>query len=161
MSEPSETRVPQPGEQAPDFELPDGEGNRVSLSGLRGSRVVLYFYPRDDTPGCTTEACSFRDNWLALRERGVVVLGVSRDDAQSHQKFATKYELPFTLLSDADAEVARRYGVWVQRSMYGKQYMGIARTTFLIGPDGKIEQVWEGVKPEGHAGQVLDYVRSH
>lgn len=161
MSEPTTTRVPQPGEQAPDFDMPDASGSRVSLAGLRGKTVVLYFYPKDDTPGCITEACSFRDSWGPLQARGVVVLGVSRDDAASHQAFASKYDLPFTLLSDEDGSVCERYGVWVEKSMYGRQYMGIARTTFLIGPDGIIQQVWERVKPEGHAGEVMDAVLAH
>lgn len=161
MSELDETRVPQAGEMAPEFDLPDAEGNRVSLAGLRGQRVLLYFYPKDDTPGCTTEACSFRDVWQELRDEGVVVLGVSRDDGRSHQKFASKYGLPFTLLSDDDGAVARQYGVWVEKNMYGKRYMGMARTTFLIRPDGKIGHVWTQVKPEGHATKVLEYVRKN
>ena len=161
MSELDETRVPQAGEMAPEFDLPDAEGNRVSLAGLRGQRVLLYFYPKDDTPGCTTEACSFRDVWQELRDEGVVVLGVSRDDGRSHQKFASKYGLPFTLLSDDDGAVARQYGVWVEKNMYGKRYMGMARTTFLIRPDDKIGHVWTQVKPEGHATKVLEYVRKN
>ena len=158
MSETTASNVPQPGEMAPDFEMPDGEGRQVRLGDLRGKTVVLYFYPKDDTPGCTTEACSFRDAWRDLEDRGVVVLGVSKDDQTSHQKFAQKYGLPFTLLSDEDTTVAQRYGVWGERNMYGRQFMGVARTTFLIGPDGKIQQVWEHVKPAGHAEEVLAYV---
>jgi thioredoxin-dependent peroxiredoxin len=153
--------IPQPGEVAPEFDLPDAEGNRVSLAGLRGQRVVLYFYPKDDTPGCTTEACSFRDAWQELREAGAVVLGVSRDPAKAHQRFARKHALPFTLLSDEDGAVAQRYGVWVQKSMYGKQYLGMARTTFLIRPDVKIGHVWEQVRPEGHGARILEYVRKN
>lgn len=156
-----ETRVPEAGEMAPDFELPDAEGNRVSLAGLRGRPVVLYFYPKDDTPGCTAEACGFRDAWEELEREGVVVLGVSRDGARSHRKFAEKHGLPFTLLSDEDGAAARRYGVWVRKSMYGKQYMSMARTTFYIRPDGKIGHVWQQVKPEGHAARVLEYARKH
>lgn len=161
MTETSATHVPQPGEEAPEFELPDADGNQVSLAGLRGKTVVLYFYPKDDTPGCTTEACSFRDTWQELQAEGVVVLGVSRDGGKSHQKFARKHALPFTLLSDEDGTVAQRYGVWVQKSMYGREYMSMARTTFLIRPNGKIGHVWEQVKPESHALKVLEYVRKH
>ena len=157
MTEPETTRVPQAGEMAPEFDLPDAEGNRVSLAGLRGQKVVLYFYPKDDTPGCTAEACSFRDAWHELREQGVMVLGISRDTAKSHAKFARKYALPFTLLADEDGTVTRAYGVWVQKSMYGKHYMGIARTTFFIRPDGKIGHVWEQVKADGHGQRVLEY----
>jgi thioredoxin-dependent peroxiredoxin len=161
MSDGDEKRVPQAGEMAPDFALPDAEGNTVSLAGLRGKTVVVYFYPKDDTPGCTTEACGFRDAWQELTERGVVVLGVSRDSAKSHEKFARKYGLPFTLLSDEQGQASERYGVWVQKSMYGKQYMGMARTTFVIRPDGKIGHVWQQVKPEGHAERVLEYLDKH
>ncbi len=150
--------VPQPGEIAPDFDLPDAAGNRVSLAGLRGKTVVLYFYPKDDTPGCTIEACSFRDAWRDLQDAGVVVLGVSADSSASHEQFARKFGLPFTLLADEGAVVGQRYGVWVEKDMYGKQFMGMARTTFLIRPDGTIGHVWERVKPEGHATQVLEYV---
>jgi peroxiredoxin Q/BCP len=153
--------IPQAGEPAPDFTLPDADGNPVSLAGLRGQTVVLYFYPKDDTPGCTAEACGFRDAWQELRTNGVVVLGVSRDTGKSHQKFARKHALPFTLLADEGGAVAQRYGVWVQKSMYGRQYMSMARTTFLIRPDGKIGHVWQQVKPEGHAQRVLQYVEKH
>ncbi len=159
MSDIGSSRVPHPGEAAPDFDLPDAAGNHVSLSALRGKTVALYFYPKDDTPGCTTEACSFRDAWQEIQAAGVVVLGVSADSTTSHAKFARKYGLPFTLLADEGAAVAQRYGVWVEKSMYGKQYMGMARTTFLIRPDSTIGHVWECVKPEGHAAQVLEYVR--
>lgn len=161
MSEDESTRVPQAGEAAPDFEMSDGEGNTVSLASLRGKTALLYFYPKDDTPGCTTEACGFRDAWSDLQARGVLVYGVSRDDAKSHEKFTRKYGLPFPLLSDLDGEVARRYGVWVERSMYGRQFMGMARTTFLIWPDGRIGHVWQQVKPEGHAQRILEYLESH
>lgn len=153
--------VPQPGDFAPEFDLPDAEGRRVSLAGLRGSRVVLYFYPKDDTPGCTTEACGFRDAWGEIQRAGVVVLGVSADSTRSHRKFADKYSLPFTLLADEGAVVARRYGVWVRKNMYGREYEGMARTTFLIAPDGRVAHVWERVKPDGHAQEVLDYLRAH
>lgn len=154
----TETAIPPVGNLAPDFTLPAGDGSQVRLADLRGKTVLLYFYPKDDTPGCTTEACSFRDAWGELQRRGVVVLGVSRDDVKSHQKFAKKYSLPFPLLADLGGAVAQRYGVWVEKSMYGKTYMSMARTSFLILPDGAIGHVWERVKPEGHAAEVLAWV---
>jgi peroxiredoxin Q/BCP len=144
-----------PGDAAPDFDLPSDSGARVRLRDLRGKRVVLYFYPRDDTPGCTTEACSFRDAWTELERRGVVVLGVSKDSPKSHLRFKQKYGLPFTLLSDEDHAVADAYGVWGPKKFMGREYEGMDRATFLIGPDGRIEAVWPRVKPEGHAEEVL------
>jgi peroxiredoxin Q/BCP len=155
------TTLPQLDAVAPDFTLPATDGTRVSLTGLRGKTVLLYFYPKDDTPGCTAEACSFRDAWGELEKRGVVTLGVSRDTVKSHLKFATKYSLPFLLLADEGGVVAQRYGVWVEKSMYGKTYMTMARTSFLIQPDGTIGHVWEKVKPEGHAAEVLDWLAQH
>ena len=152
------TRMPEAGEPAPDFTLPSADGGTVSLGDLRGKRVILYFYPKDDTPGCTTEACGFRDAWPELQEAGVVVLGISKDSPRSHEKFANKYGLPFTLLSDEDHAVAGRYGVWQQKSLYGKAYMGMARTTFYIRPDGLIGHVWQQVKPAGHAQRILEYL---
>jgi peroxiredoxin Q/BCP len=151
--------VPEAGEPAPDFALPDGDGRLVRLEDLRGRRVILYFYPRDDTPGCTKEACSFRDAWQDLQDEGVQVYGVSRDTAKSHQKFARKHGLPFPLLSDEDGSVAQRYGVWVEKSLYGRKYMSMARTTFYIRPDAIVGHVWQQVKPEGHAQKVLEYLR--
>jgi thioredoxin-dependent peroxiredoxin len=156
---PQITRVPEVGDPAPDFTLPDAESNPVHLADLRGKRVVLYFYPKDDTPGCTTEACSFRDAWQELEADGVVVLGISKDSPKSHQKFARKYGLPFTLLADESTEVAQAYGVWVEKTNYGRKYMGVARTTFYIRPDGTIGHVWQQVKPEGHAQRVFEYLR--
>lgn len=150
--------MPATGTPAPDFTLPASDGSTVTLSALRGQHVVLYFYPKDDTPGCTIEACSFRDNWHTLEQRGVRVLGISRDSVESHQKFAAKFGLPFTLLSDEGGEVTEKYGVWGEKSMYGKTYTGIFRVTFAIGPDGVIEHVWEKVKPEGHATEVLAFL---
>jgi peroxiredoxin Q/BCP len=144
------------GEQAPDFTLADQAGNEVTLSGLRGRKVVLYFYPKDDTSGCTTQACGLRDRIDELDAKGAVVLGVSPDSAASHTRFRTKYELPFTLLADTGHVVAERYGVWQEKSMYGRTYWGVARTTFVIGADGRVEQVLEKVKPAGHAEQVLE-----
>ncbi len=157
----TETAIPPVGSEAPDFTLFASDGSQIHLAGLRGKTVLLYFYPKDDTPGCTTEACAFRDAWSELQARGVVVLGVSRDDVKSHQKFASKYSLPFPLLADLGGEVAQKYGVWVEKSMYGKKYMSMARTSFLILPDGTIGHVWQQVKPDGHAAEVLSEVDAH
>lgn len=143
------------GDPAPDFTLPDDQGQPVTLSALRGRPVILYFYPRDDTPGCTTEACSFRDAWQAFQEAGAVVLGVSTDSVQSHQKFKQKYGLPFTLLADTDHHVAEQYGVWGEKTFMGKRYLGVSRVTYLIDEQGRIKQVWPKVKPEGHALEIL------
>ena len=144
------------GEQAPDFELVSDEGRKIKLSDLRGKPVVLYFYPRDETAGCTAEACGFRDAYPRFQERDAVVLGVSREDEASHRRFREKHGLPFTLLSDPDHEAAEAYGVWVEKKMYGRKSMGIKRSTFLIDPDGKVANAMRGVKPEGHAQQVLE-----
>jgi peroxiredoxin Q/BCP len=143
------------GKQAPDFELPSDTGERVRLSSLRGKPVVLYFYPRDDTPGCTTQACGIRDVYSDFRDRGAVVLGVSPDDESSHAKFKEKYALPFTLLTDPEHEVAEDYGVWVERNRYGKKSMGIERSTFVIDADGKVAKAMRRVKPDTHAAEVL------
>jgi thioredoxin-dependent peroxiredoxin len=143
------------GTPAPDFELASDSGERVRLSSLRGKPVVLYFYPKDDTPGCTKEACEFRDAYDEFRSRGAVVLGVSPDNEASHATFKHKYELPFTLLADPDHEVADAYGVWVERSMYGRKFVGIKRSTFVIGADGRIAKSMLGIRPAGHAAQVL------
>jgi peroxiredoxin Q/BCP len=144
------------GTPAPDFELESDSGGTVKLSDLRGRPIVLYFYPKDDTPGCTTEACEFRDAYDVFRERGAEVLGVSPDDVRSHQKFKTKHELPFTLLADPDHAVAEKYGVWGERKFAGKSYMGINRSTFIIDGEGNIARALMGIKPAGHATQVLD-----
>jgi peroxiredoxin Q/BCP len=143
------------GEPAPDFTLRSDTGEDVTLSSLKGSRVVLYFYPRDDTPGCTKQACSFRDAYAEFEERGVTILGVSPDTEADHVKFKEKYGLPFTLLADPEHEVAERYGVWVEKTMYGKKSMGIKRSTFVIDADGNVAKAMPDVKPEGHADQVL------
>jgi peroxiredoxin Q/BCP len=148
------------GKPAPEFELRSDSGETVRLSDLRGRPVVLYFYPKDDTPGCTTEACEFRDAYDVFRERGVEILGVSPDDVRSHEKFKTKYELPFTLLADPDHKVAEAYGVWGERSFAGKKYMGINRSTFVIDEDGNIARAMMGIKPAGHAAQVLDELQT-
>jgi peroxiredoxin Q/BCP len=147
--------MPQAGDRAPAFALPTDDGSTVSLAGLKGKKVVLYFYPKDDTSGCTTQACEFRDSWHAVQAAGAVVLGVSPDGAGSHAKFKRKYELPFPLLADEDHAVAEAYGVWGEKSMYGRKYMGILRTTFVIDEGGRISHVFEKVKPKGHAAEVL------
>jgi thioredoxin-dependent peroxiredoxin len=149
---------PAVGQPAPDFTLPNQTGEMVSLASLRGKPVVLYFYPKDDTPGCTKEACSFRDAWRELQAKGVVVLGVSKDSVRDHQKFAEKYGLPFPLLADESTEVSQKYGTWGEQSFMGQKYMGVARKTFYIRPDGTIGYVWEKVKPDGHAEEVLAVV---
>ncbi len=143
------------GSPAPDFELTSDEGATVRLSDFRGRPVVLYFYPRDDTPGCTKEACGFRDAYAAYQERGAVILGVSPDGEAAHVRFKQKYALPFTLLSDPDKVAARAFGVWREKTMYGKKRMGILRSTFVIGADGTVVKAMYGVRPDGHAEQVL------
>ena len=144
-----------PGDKAPEFSLPADDGTIVTLGGLRGKKVVLYFYPKDDTSGCTKEACEFRDSWKDVKKSGAVVLGVSPDPVASHQKFKQKYQLPFPLLADIDHRVASTYGAWGEKSMYGRKYQGILRTTFLIDPEGRVAQVFEKVQPAGHASEVL------
>ena len=148
--------MPKVEEAAPAFTLPSDRGDDVSLAALRGRPVVLYFYPKDDTSGCTTQACEFRDSWAEVQARGAVVLGVSPDSVASHEKFRDKYALPFPLLADEDHAVAEAYGVWGEKSMYGRTYQGILRTTFVIDPAGRIARVFEKVKPKGHAREVLE-----
>ena len=143
------------GTDAPAFTAKDTDGNTISLSDFAGKTVVLYFYPKDDTPGCTAEACSLRDNYDALLKQGYAILGVSPDNEKKHQKFIAKYELPFALLADTDNKVATDYGVWVEKSMYGRKYMGIARTTFIIDEKGIISEVIEKVETAKHAAQIL------
>ena len=145
----------EPGKKAPAFTLKDQEGKTHRLADYAGRPVILYFYPKDDTPGCTKEACAFRDNLPRFKKSKAAVLGVSILDEASKAKFAKKYDLNFPLLADADHEVADKYGAWQKRSMYGRSYMGIARTTYLIGPDGKVVQRWDKVKVDGHAEEVL------
>ncbi|HEY8967231.1 MAG TPA: thioredoxin-dependent thiol peroxidase [Candidatus Methylacidiphilales bacterium] len=153
--------LPQPGKKAPAFSGPTQTGETVTLKHLLafGKPVVLFFYPKDDTPGCTTEACGFRDAYGKLKEKATL-LGVSPDSAKSHAKFAEKFSLPYPLLADEEKKVVEDYGVWVEKSMYGKTYMGVARTTFVIGTDGKIAKVFEKVKPDGHADEVLAAVEA-
>jgi thioredoxin-dependent peroxiredoxin len=141
---------------APDFALESDDGSTVRLSDLRGRKVVLYFYPKDDTPGCTTQACSLRDRHPDFGAQGAVVLGVSPDPVKAHRKFRDKYALPFLLLADVDHAVAEAYGVWVEKSMYGKKYWGNERSTFVIGEDGRITRIFRKVKPEEHTQQVLE-----
>jgi thioredoxin-dependent peroxiredoxin len=145
---------------APEFSLADESGTVRKLSDYRGKAVVLYFYPKDDTPGCTVEACAFRDDFSAYAKAGVVVLGVSPDTSASHAKFKKKFELPFTLLADDGHQVCELYGTWGPKKMYGKEYMGVLRTTFLIGADGQILKVWENVKPDGHSAQILEVLKN-
>lgn len=145
----------EPGTRAPSFTLPADDGTTVSLQEFQGRPVVLYFYPRDDTPGCTTEACEFRDSWAAVKQTGAAVFGVSPDPVSSHRKFRDKYHLPFRLLADTDHAVAEAYGAWGEKRMYGRSYRGILRTTFVLDGQGRIARVFEKVKPKGHAAQVL------
>ena len=141
------------GSPFPDFHLNDQDGNPVAKADLLGTRTIVYFYPKDDTPGCTKEACEFRDRLPDFR--GAQLLGVSPDGEKAHRKFIDKYQLNFRLLADTEQALANACGVWVEKSMYGKKYMGVERTTFLVGPDGNIERIWRKVKPEGHAAEVL------
>jgi peroxiredoxin Q/BCP len=144
------------GSKAPDFTLATDQGDRVKLSALRGKPVVLYFYPKDDTPGCTRQACAFRDQKAALAKHGAHVLGVSPDDVASHVKFRDKFELNFPLLADADHQVAEQYGAWREKNLYGKKSMGIQRSTYLIDAEGKVARVWKKVNVDGHDEQVLE-----
>ena len=146
------------GKAAPDFTLTASGGEQVTLSGLRGRTVILYFYPKDDTPGCTKEACDFRDSWTRVSSAGAVVLGVSADSVLSHEKFAKKFDLPFLLLSDPDQKVSEAYGVWTQKTLYGRSFLGIERSTFVIGPDGIVKSIFRKVKVEGHVDEVLEAI---
>ena len=148
------------GKPAPDFELKSDNGETVKLSELRGKQVVIYFYPKDDTPGCTTQACGIRDVYGEFQREGAVVLGISPDDERSHVKFKEKYDLPFTLLADVDHTVSDDYGVWGEKSFAGKKYMGVSRSTFVIAEDGTVKRVIHQVKPDTHADDVLETLRS-
>lgn len=144
------------GDKAPSFESTDQDGNKVKLSDFAGKKVVLYFYPKDNTPGCTAEACNLRDNYAQFTSKGYEILGVSSDSEKSHQKFIDKYELPFRLLADVDKGIHESYGTWVEKSMYGRKYMGTARVTFIIDENGVIEKIIEKVKTKDHTAQILD-----
>ncbi len=150
-----------PGDMAPDFELSSDRGEPIKLSDFRGQTVVLYFYPRADTPGCTKEACAFRDDYRIYEERGVVILGVSPDSVKNQAKFKEKYSLPFTLLDDTEHEVSEAYGVWGLKKFRGREYMGVLRTTYLIDADGKIIDVFEKVKPAEHSQEILEALDKH
>jgi peroxiredoxin Q/BCP len=151
--------APVPGDPAPDFALPDDRGAVHRLSERRGHWTVVYFYPEDDTPGCTTEACQFRDGHDALAENDAAVWGISPDGAASHARFRSKFDLPFTLLSDEDHRVAEAYGAWAVKRLYGREYLGIVRSSFLVDPDGRVSHAWPKVKADGHAAQVADALR--
>ncbi len=146
-------------EQAPEFELMDSEGNLHRLSDYKGQTIVVYFYPKDDTPGCTKEACSFRDSYADFRNAGVEIIGISPDTVNSHAKFTGKYDLPFTLLSDPNHEVCEAYGVWGLKKSFGREYEGVYRTTFIIGPEGEIKRVFENVRPSDHSQEVLEALK--
>jgi peroxiredoxin Q/BCP len=147
---------PQPGDPAPDFSLPADDGTTVSREGMLGRRYVLYFYPKDDTPGCTTQACSLRDNFERVIGTGIDVLGISPDSVASHRKFRAKYDLPYRLLADTDHSVAEAFGVWVEKTFMGRTYKGVERSSFVVGPDGRIEHVLERVKPAHHVDLLLE-----
>jgi peroxiredoxin Q/BCP len=147
------------GDSVKDFTLPDQDGTPVTLSQFKGSPVVMFFYPRADTPGCTIEACGFRDSFAKLKKAGVVVLGISRDTVKAQKKFADKYDIQYPLLADSEMELIKRYGLLVEKKMYGKPVTGVARTTYVIGADGKLVHIFENVKPEGHAEEVLKLLK--
>lgn len=155
-----QSRMLKVGDKAPAFSLDADGGEHVALKDLKGRQVVLYFYPKDDTSGCTTEACEIRDQWKAIKATGAALFGVSPDSVASHDKFKAKYKLPFPLLADPDHAVAEAYGAWGEKSMYGRKYMGILRSTFIIDPGGRISAVFPKVKPKGHAREILDALRS-
>ncbi len=146
------------GDKAPAFSGIDQNEKKVSLKDLKGKKVILYFYPKDDTPGCTAESCNLRDNWSLLKKKGFEIVGVSADDAKSHKKFADKYDLNFTLIADTVKKVIEAYGVWGEKSMYGKKYMGIIRTTFVINEKGKIEKIFDKVDTKNHSEQILESI---
>jgi peroxiredoxin Q/BCP len=149
------------GKAAPAFTLKNTQGEKVALKDLKGKDVIVYFYPKDDTPGCTKEACGFRDLWKDIQKQGAVVLGISPDDAASHEKFARKYKLPFTLLSDPDKKVMEKYGAWGEKNMYGKKTMGVIRSTVWVGPDGKVRKHWKRVaKAADHPAKVLEALQA-
>jgi peroxiredoxin Q/BCP len=151
---------PKEGDKAPDFHLPASNGQSIGLKNIKGKNVVLYFYPKDDTPGCTVQACGFRDAYIDIEKLGAVVLGISPNNLKSHDKFIEKFNLPFTLLADEEKKMAQDYGVWIEKSMYGKKYMGVARSTFIIDKAGKIAKIFEKVTPKDHEKEVLEALRA-
>ena len=148
------------GEKAPEIILNDKDGKEIRLSGFKGKRVVVYFYPKDNTPGCTRQACAFKDAYEEYGALGIPVIGISKDGEASHRRFADKYELPFILLADPELKAIQAYDVWKEKKLYGKVSMGVVRTTYLIGADGLIEKVWEKAKPDANAGEILEYIKS-
>lgn len=149
-------KLPKMGEKAPDFKAPNQEGKTIALKDFKGKSVVIYFYPKDDTPGCTIEACEFRDGMKQIKKAGAVVLGVSPDSVKSHTKFNDKFKLAFDLISDEDKVICKAYGVWAKKKLYGREYMGVLRSTFVINSQGKIARIFENVKPKGHVAEVLE-----
>ncbi len=149
------------GDKAPDFNLNDANGNSFSLDYFKGKKVILYFYPKDDTPGCTKQACGFRDSYAKFNDLDAVILGVSADPEESHQKFISKYQIPFTLLSDTEKEVVQKYGVWKEKNNYGKKYMGIERTTFVIDENGTIQKIYPKVKVDGHIEEIYSFLNNN
>ena len=148
------------GDIAPDFSLPASNGENVSLNDYKGKKVVIYFYPKDDTPGCTIEACNFRDDYSEITEAGAVILGVSKDDIKSHNKFINKFDLPFLLLSDESTEMISAYGAWVKKKMYGKEYYGVFRKTYLIDEEGKIQRIWPKVDVKTHSKEIIELIKN-
>src|SRR2546428_4569224 len=159
MPTPPELKLKE-GDKAPVFKAATAAGGKVAIADYRGKNVVLYFYPKDDTPGCTKEACAFRDEFAAFKKKGAIVLGVSTDPVASHDRFAQKFKLPFTLLADEDKAIVQAYGVWGEKTFMGRKYLGTHRVTFLIGPDGRIKKIWPKVKPEEHLEEVLAALNS-
>ena len=148
------------GDIAPAFSLPASNGENVSLNDYKGKKVVIYFYPKDDTPGCTIEACNFRDDYSEITEAGAVILGVSKDDIKSHNKFINKFDLPFLLLSDESTEMISAYGAWVKKKMYGKEYYGVFRKTYLIDEEGKIQRIWPKVDVKTHSKEIIELIKT-
>ena len=148
------------GDIAPDFSLPASNGENVSLNDYKGKKVVIYFYPKDDTPGCTIEACNFRDDYSEITDAGAVILGVSKDDIKSHNKFINKFDLPFLLLSDESTEMISAYGAWVKKKMYGKEYYGVFRKTYLIDEEGKIQRIWPKVDVKTHSKEIIELIKN-
>ena len=160
MTSGEQGRTIKEGAKAPNFTLPANNGEIINLQELKGKNIVVYFYPKDDTPGCTVEACGFRDSFKEIKKLDTIILGVSPDNAASHEKFIKKFNLPFLLLADTEKKMCQDYGVWVEKSMYGKKYMGVARTTVIINKEGSIAKIFEKVKPEGHNEEVIEVLKT-